>query len=330
MTPRARMSPEGFQLRQPTHPERLASFTTSERDLFTVAHLGIAQLDLADWRLAVDGLVEQARVFDFAALCALPRSEVMAVHECAGSPLNPLVPQRRAGNVVWSGPRLADVLAACGLHPDARFVWLTGADHGRFAGIDCDTYRKDLPIDKALAPDTLLAIAINGEPLPRERGFPVRVMAPGWYGTNSVKWVTGITAAATRADGPFTTRFYNDPLDDGGSTPVWGCAPNALIAAPIPNARIHPGALRIEGWTWGDAAIARVEVSVDGGASWQAASVGPRQQYSWQRFALDWAVPGVGEFVLVVRATDCEGRVQPLSARRNRAPSQTIFVTPRP
>ena len=133
-----------------------------------------------------------------------------AVHQCCGSPLEPNVPTRRVTNVRWGGVDLAALLDELEIDPRARFLWSYGLDGGDFAGTSCDWFVKDLPLERLAAGDVLLAYELNGAPLPAEHGFPVRLVVPGYYGTNSVKWLWRLHLAEHRADGPFTTVFYND------------------------------------------------------------------------------------------------------------------------
>jgi len=116
--------------------------------------------------------------------------------------------------VTWAGVRLSELLAECEPRAAARFVWSSGCDHGVFEGDRGDAFVKDLFLDRVGA-DVLIAY----EMLRPEHGFPARLVVPGYYGTNSVKWLGLLTLADARASGPFTTRWYNDPiLDVNGPT----------------------------------------------------------------------------------------------------------------
>ena len=142
----------------------------------------------------------------------------------------------------------------------------------------------------------LLAYELNGAPLPAEHGFPVRLVVPGYYGTNSVKWLWRLHLAGHRAEGPFTTEFYNDRLgaDDVAAglpsrRPVWALAPESIIVAPAPDTVVAAGELtEIWGWAWSYRGIAAAEVSVDGGASFTRATLEQRSGWAWQRFSLPW------------------------------------------
>lgn len=184
------------------------------------------------------------------------------------------MPTRRVSHVRWGGVDLAALLADAGLSPDARFLWSYGLDGGDFAGTHCDWYLKDLPLERLQAGGVLLAYELNGAPLPAEHGFPVRLVVPGYYGTNSVKWLWRLQPADRRAEGPFVSKLYNDALDavemaagQPVRRPVWAVAPESIIVAPARDATLARGEpVEIWGWAWSFRGVARVEISTDGGA----------------------------------------------------------------
>jgi len=145
-------------------------------------------------------------------------------------------------------------------------------------------------------------------------------VVPGFYGTNSVKWLTRITLAETRASGPFTTRWYNDPLEDdasGRTAPVWAIAPQSVIVAPAPEAAIKAQqAVEVWGWAWADGGVVQVEVSVDGG-DWRPAQLEDASDRGWQRFAISWVPSKRAAVTLASRASSVRGECQPESGRRN-------------
>jgi sulfane dehydrogenase subunit SoxC len=191
-------------------PHQMTDTVTSADDVFVLAHLGIPRIAPAHWSLSIDGLVGCARMLTLGDLKARPKRIVEAVHQCCGSPLEPTVPTRRVANVHWAGVDLAALLDEAGIDPAAQFLWSYGLDGGDFAGKPCEWYVKDLPLQRLAAGDVLLAYELNGEPLSAEHGFPLRLVVPGYYGTNSVKWLWRLHLAEHRAPGPFTTDFYND------------------------------------------------------------------------------------------------------------------------
>lgn len=302
--------------RVPLAPHQRLDRITPTASCFVLAHMGVPKVDADEWSLTIDGLVRRPVTLDRAALAALPQTQIESFHQCAGAPLRPDLPMRRVMNVVWSGVRLSDLLTRAGVLPQARFVCSYGLDSGSYEGHTVDAYAKDLPLDR-VAESVLVATELNGAPLPPEHGFPARLLVPGFYGTNSVKWLKRITLADRRADGPFTTALYNDPADDGGRRPVWAVMPESALVAPAPNTVLGVQKTVIWGWAWGALPIERVEVSSDGGGSWREAKLEPRHQFSWQRFALIWRPQSRGPTTIMARAHDASGAMQPVAAARN-------------
>jgi DMSO/TMAO reductase YedYZ molybdopterin-dependent catalytic subunit len=320
---RVRLEPQGFFRRIPLLPHQMQDRRTRIEDVIVLAHLGVPRLDRETWSLTIDGLVARPRTLRFDDLTRYPTATVTSMHQCAGSPLQPAEPTRRICNVTWSGARLADILADCGPHPVAKFVWSYGADFGEFSGVKVDAYLKDLPIERVRS-DVLLAYAMNDVALPAEHGFPARLVVPGFYGTNSVKWLSRMTLAESRATGPFTTRWYNDPALDaagratGATTPVWSIAPESLIVAPAPDAVLAVATEREAwGWAWADGGVRRVDITVDDGATWLPAQLEPTRGREWQRFSLRWTPRNRGAAVLAACAESNGGMRQPATGRRN-------------
>jgi DMSO/TMAO reductase YedYZ molybdopterin-dependent catalytic subunit len=310
----------GFHLRPPPPPHRLTSSLTSDAELFETIHMGTAVVDEAAWRLAVDGLVRRPFSLTLEQLMRLPRTTLAAFHECYGSPLKPpLEALRRIGNVEWTGVRLGLILELAGVAAGARFVWSEGLDHGEFGGRTMDRYRKDLPLEKALAPEVLVAYAMNGEPLREERGAPARLVVPGWFGTNMTKWLCRLSVQADRAPGPFTNEWYNEPK------PVWAVEPNSMIVEPAPGATVHGASLPVWGWAWSADGVAAVEVSSDSGSTWRPAQLAKRSGFEWQRFELT-ATLAHGENLLLARARSAAGALQPLTGRRNQVHAVSVTV----
>lgn len=318
-----KLDPQGPFKRDPLAPHQMQDRLTGTQDVVVLCHLGVPRLERDRWSLAIDGLVERPRTLRFDDLLRFPKTEVASVHQCCGSPLAPFEPTRRVGNVCWGGVRLADVLEDCRPKPSARYLWSYGADYGEFSGVAVDAFVKDLPVGRIDA-DVLIAYDLNGSPLPPEHGFPARLVVPGFYGTNSVKWLTRMALAESRAPGPFTTRWYNDPLLDGAgqatgeTTPVWSIAPESLIVSPAPNETIERSAGReIWGWAWADGGVRNVYIRAGEAATWQPAELEPPRRREWQRFSLPWTPLQRGETVLASLAEAMDGQLQPISGRRN-------------
>jgi DMSO/TMAO reductase YedYZ molybdopterin-dependent catalytic subunit len=325
------LDPQGVFRRIPLKPHQLTADVTPVEECFVLAHLGIARLDPERWRLSIGGLVREKRVLSLRDVLEQPKREIACFFECAGNPLEPTVAQRRIVNVVWGGVSVRDVLASAGVNPAARYLWSYGADKGAFADTRSDAYAKDLPLERAAAGDVLLAYELNGRPLSALQGFPLRLVVPGWYGTNNVKWLTRLQLAARRWSGPFTTRFYADPVPGKPEVtrPVWEVAPESVIVWPAPGAELRADAeVEVWGRAWGSAEIVGVEVSIDAGATWRDAAIGKRHEWSWQRFRLRWRPGTPGATTLLARATDSAGATQPMSGARNAVQSVEVTVTP--
>jgi sulfane dehydrogenase subunit SoxC len=316
---RAQLDPATAYGRHPLQPHQLVDRITRTDDAIVLCHFGIPRLDATTWSMTVDGLVRRPLHLTLDALRGHRRVEITSMHECCGSPLDPTAPKRRITNIVWGGVRLADLLADAEPDPGAQFVWAQGADYGEFAGVSCDAYVKDIPLERVAA-DVLIAYEMNGAPLRPEHGFPARLFVPGFYGTNCVKWLTRLTLAEKRADGPFTTRWYSDPVRnaDGERTPVWSIAPESVIVAPAPDQTLRADEnVEIWGWAWADGGVSTVDISTDGGGAWRPAVLEPRVGRAWQRFAAAWRPEQNGTYELCARAATADGRTQPLSEARN-------------
>lgn len=308
-------------------PHQMTAPVTATEDLFVLAHLGIPRVNPATWSLTIDGMVGRPLTLDLASLHSRPKTVVESVHNCCGSPTQPTVPTRRAANLRWGGVDLAALLAEAGVDPRAAYLWSYGLDGGSFAGTDCDWYVKDLPLARLAAGSVLLAYELNDASLPPEHGFPVRLVVPGFYGTNSVKWLWRIHLAAHRADGLFASQLYNDTAAPDDVTagldarrPNWAIAPDSVIVAPPPDAVLRAGATtEIWGWAWSHRELGAVEVSVDGGARFTRANLQPRRGWAWRRFSLSWQPDAAGQFAITARASDVNGAAQPADGARNAA-----------
>lgn len=332
---RPRMEPATGVRRIKLQPHEMTDAVTPAENLFVLAHLGIPRIDPAQWTFGIDGLVDRPLRLDLAALKARPKRIVEAVHQCCGNPLEPSVPTRRVANVRWGGADLAALLRDAGIEARARYLWSYGADGGEFAGKRCEWFVKDLPLDRLAAGDVLVAYELNDEPLPPEHGYPARLVVPGYFGTNSVKWLWRLRLAEARADQLFTQEFYNDDLGAAAAAagvprkrPVWALAPESIIVSPAPGAAIAADEpTEIWGWAWssfGD--LESVEVSTDGGAHFTRAALSPRRGFAWRRFSLPWRPAARGETLLSARAIEADGRTQPATGARNAVHAVRVAV----
>lgn len=303
---------------------RLDPRRTASADVYLIGHFGLATVDAAGWSLRVDGLVDTELDLGVDALRALPSTTVTTVLECFGNPLDPDVPVRRAANVTWRGVGVAELLRAAGVGARATSLWATGLDSGEFGGVTCTEYRKDVPLDVALARG-IVAYEIDGVPLSAERGYPARLVVPGYFGTNNVKWLHALTVSDRRPEHLFTTRLYLRAVPGAHEPqPVRDLDVNSLLTVPADGA-VTGRDVEIAGWAWSRVPVVTVDVAVDG--AWSPAEVEQRRgpHVTWQRFrTLRRLRPA--EHTVAVRAADRDGRAQPIAGARNASHGVTITV----
>jgi sulfite oxidase len=274
---------------------------------FVRSHGDVPAVDPDAYRLAVGGGVREPLSLSLRELRdGFPAVSVTATIACAGnrrSELNRVAPVADGipwgpgaiGNAVWTGARLADVLAAAGIVADGRHVAFRGLDRPVAEG-ETQPFAGSIPIEKALGPEVLLAYELNGEPLPPEHGFPLRVVVPGYIGARSVKWVDEISVQESPSQSFFQIRDYalhGEPL-----------AEQALNAAICRASRTEVAGYAVAG---GGRSLERVEVSTDGGRSWTAASVEGGEPWSWRLWHAEVDL-GSESHELVVRASDGSGQ----------------------
>ena len=305
----------------------LEQFITPADRFYVRCHFPIPEIEIETWRLRVEGAVASPLELSMEELRSLPRHTITATMECAGNSRSFLEPKVKGvawdlgavGNGEWSGVLLRDVLERAGLSDEARVVILEGADKGevketpRPSGVI--QYARSLPLAKAQA-DALLALELNGAPLTASHGFPLRAVVPGWFGMAAVKWLQRIVVSAVPFQGYFQSIDYAYwARRDGIPTllPLSEMPVKAQIARPAPGEKIAANtSYRIHGAAWGGE-IEKVELSFDGGRSWQAATLrGEAIPNAWRFWEFDWKTPAEpGRVVLIARATDASGRTQP-------------------
>jgi DMSO/TMAO reductase YedYZ molybdopterin-dependent catalytic subunit len=320
-------SPRPLDLEAP--PELLDSWITPAARFFVRSHFYIPQVDAAQWRLSIEGLVEKPVTLTLAEIGRMPLVERVVTMECAGNGRSYFRPRvagiqwrkGAVGTARWKGVPLREALNRAGLKPDAKHLAFDGADTGMAAAPD---FVRSIPVDKALHPDTLLATHMNGSPLPIEHGFPLRVITPGWEGAASVKWLTRITAIPDEYDGFFMKTAYRYPTRPVKAGEAVDPKDMTALTSLTVKTLITRWTDRVEGAAWaGEADIVKVEVSVDGGRVWNEARLGhERARFAWRRFRLDHKPTGP----VIARATDSRGRGQPLVAAWN--PSGYLYNVP--
>ncbi|MFG2090801.1 sulfite oxidase [Spirillospora sp. NPDC048824] len=313
----------------------LAGYRTTPPDAFYVRNHGpIPGADPATWRLTVDGLVRHRLELSLEDLRErFDEVEVTATLQCAGNRRAGLIDVRdipgeapwgpgATATAHWSGVRLADVLTHAGLRPDAAHIAFAAPDVSPLADPP-QPYGGSIPTGKALSPEVLLAWAMDGRPLPRIHGAPLRVIVPGWIGARSVKWLTRVTARAEPSGNYFQATAYRvlpADADPGRAGPGDGIslgpiALNCDILSPDDGARLPPGPTRLTGYALAgdDRTVARVDVSLDGGRSWAQADLDAGDEpWMWQHWHTTVNLPE-GEVEVTARAWDSTGAVQPES-----------------
>jgi len=302
-------------------PALLGGVVMPNAHFYVRNHFHMPALDARDWRLTVGGLVERPLSLSLRDLQRLPSQTEVVTLECAGNGralLDPPVDgekwrQGAVSTAEWTGVPLAEILDRVGVRGEAREIVFRGSDRGAVAGRgDGVPFERSLSLDDARDTGVLLAYAMNGEPLPIQHGYPLRLVVPGWYGVASVKWLAEIEVLAEPFDGYFQVERYCLDREDGVKEPLTLQRVRSLITAPEAGDEIERGDVVVRGVAWSGAApIARVEVSLDGGP-WQAARlIGDRNRHSWQWWELQTRIDEPGDATLRARATDLAGRAQP-------------------
>jgi sulfite oxidase len=290
-------------------------------------------LDPATWELKVTGEVEKPLTLNFNDLVRMEPHTVTNTLECAGNGRafhRPHVPgvqweKGAVGTARFSGPRLRDVLRRAGVKPSGKHVMFHGLDEvpGKVP-----PFIRSIPIEKASDEDTLIAMRMNGAALTKHHGFPARALVPGWIGAASCKWLSEIKVLDKEFDGNFMKPAYRypnhplkpgDPLNVDDSHPLTALNVKSVIAGPADNWTSESQFIHIHGAAWaGEADIVKVEISTDAGTAWQAAQLGRDQsKYAWRLWSYSWKAPKSGDYTILSRATDSQGRTQPETADWN-------------
>ncbi len=300
-------------------------------DVFFIRNNGSVPQMRADWVLEVTGRVAwPLRLSPDALRASFPIVELVAVMECAGNGRSAITPPAEGlpwgpgavGCARWTGVRLADVLTAAGADPAATYAGFGSPDHV-FGQPGVPALSRGLPLAKALAPETLIAFAMNDAPLTPLHGAPLRIVAPGFPGSAWQKWLREIVVLDREHDGAKMTgldyRMPRTPLrpgEDFAGTPfdvITDMPVKSLITAPLEGFSAR-GPVALRGFAWsGHVPLAKVEVSGDGGATWRPARLEPAASpWAWRRFEAELALPP-GAVEVMARATDAAGNAQPMA-----------------
>ena len=325
--------------------ENLDDYFTPPEKFFIVSHYDNPDVNATTWRLGIEGLVACEQSLSLADLMDRPRREVTFTLECSGNHGFPFV-IGAIGNARWAGTPLAPLLERAGVAKEATEVVFWGADSGPVTIRDnsgvvrshptepasplptdidltiTEQFARSMSLEEALSGDNLLCYEMNGVPLPREHGFPVRLIAPGWYGVANVKWLTRIEVTDQRFAGRFMARDYvtiREQVRDGQTVWTFNTVNHDRLKSAPAKVTRHRNRYTIMGAAWG-APIAEVEVQIDGGR-WMTTELDDRRQwkdgsghrtgFAWRFWTYRWGRPPAGEHTIRSRAIDMDGKVQP-------------------
>jgi DMSO/TMAO reductase YedYZ molybdopterin-dependent catalytic subunit len=296
--------------------EELASWLTPNDKFFRVAHYNKPAIDERAWRLEITGLVKRPMSLTLPALKARRRQEVAFTLECSGNHGFPWFISG-VGTAKWAGTPLAPLLKEAGVLDKGTEVVFFGSDAGEEEVRQIkmpQNFARSMSLVDAMSPNNLLCYEMNGAALPQPHGFPLRLIAPGWYGIGNVKWLKRIEIRDTRFMGRFMARDYvtiREEQRDGEIVWTETSVGRALLKSVPAKVTRRNEQYRIVGAAWGSP-IARVEVQIDAGP-WVAATIDRSEQaeFAWKLWSLEWANATPGEHTITARAVDTQGNVQP-------------------
>ena len=310
--------------------EALAEDLTPESSFFVRSHFRRPDVRPRKQVLEVVGAVQQALRLDIGDLQAMGTRTLTATLECAGNGRTGLQPLPAGepwglgavGTARWTGVPLRAVLESARLRPHVVEILAIGADRGRPPDVaDEIPFARSLPLAKARDPDTLLALQMNGRPIPPEHGAPIRLIVPGWYGMASVKWLERIEARAEPFRGYYQLdRYVYDHADGNSPTPVRTLRVRSVIVFPRDGDAVRQGQLIVTGKAWsGEGVVVRVQIGVDGAEPPRDATLlPPISPHAWRAWEFAWDATNPGRHILRSYATDAKGNRQPEVGRWNR------------
>lgn len=290
---------------------------------FTTQHYGHPTVDPQTYRLKVTGLVDRPKELTLEEIRSMGKTVLDAGFECSGNSARSV--QGLVSNGRWTGLPLRDVLKEAGVQEKTREIVFFGADRGNeeveFRGRKYQVeqqYGRSITVDKAMSPEPFLAHSLNGEPLTVHQGFPLRLIMPGWYGAPNVKWLVNIHAQEDPFVGKYQTTWYRTLRGEmiGGELKWTETAITHMrVKSAIARVTRTGNTYKALGFALTDGTeLKSVEVKIDDGP-WQAATVDPSlAKYSWKLFTYEWKDASAGTHILVSRAIDVNGEVQPEAA----------------
>lgn len=320
---------------------------TPNNQFFIRSHFNIPNIDATNWELEIGGNTNHVIKINLSELRKLPAKKVMATIECAGNGRANLAPKVKGlgweqggiSNAEWTGVPLSVLLKKAGIKVGTVDIILEGNDEGMITEEPKSPgkikFARSIPLNIAMQDHIIIAYEMNGKPLSAEHGFPARAIIPGWYGMASVKWLMKITASEKPFDGYWQTIEYAYWKRVEGLptlTPVTTTLVKSEISRPVLFEAVPAGKpyqVRGAGWS-GDSNLSKVEISTDKGNSWQPAKlIGPAIPFAWQLFEFEWVVPAkTGRYSLMARATDQNGKTQPMEHDLDRRTYMVNFISP--
>jgi DMSO/TMAO reductase YedYZ molybdopterin-dependent catalytic subunit len=294
----------------------------TSNDLFFVRSHHLLPADVPNpWTLTIDGEVAHPVTLSLGDIRRMPAEQRRVTIECAGNGRGRLELPATSGvqwglgavsTAAWTGVPLAALLERAGVQASAVHFWMEAADRSPAAA--APTFLRSIPRETALG-EAFVAYEMNGKPLPVQHGGPLRLIVPRWYGMASTKWLTHVHARATESDNHFMARGYR--YADG--SPVDLMHVKSLITAPLDGEQVNAGTVRVTGIAWtGTGTISQVEISSDGGRTWQQARLtGEARPGTWRLWEADAVIRSAGEQRIRARATDSAGNTQPEQAAPN-------------
>ena len=326
---------------EPALDKLVKSWETPIKHFYVRSHAPVPKVDLKSFRLTVEGLVERKLSLSIAELAdRFPVTEITATMTCAGNRRSEHSRVKKVGGVQWAagpignarwgGVRLADVLKFAGLKASAKHVWFESIDQVEKSGRTFP-FGGSIPVGKSLEKTgqgngALLATTMNGGPLPPDHGYPLRTVVPGYVGARSVKWLGRIVVSDRPSLNHYVANAYKlvtrgDEQEWAAAKPIYKFPVNSAICNPAADAKVPSGKVKVAGYALPPGepgrTISRVEISADGGKSWQRAKItSPAREFCWALWEANLAVTSRTD-QLIIRAIDSTGAIQPETVEWN-------------
>lgn len=334
-----RYGKEKLIIRSPRPPDfetpvaLLDSFITPLEHFYVRSHMPVPQVDASTWTLKIGGEVNSAISLSVDEIKKLPATTITATLECAGNGRSFFEPalagiqweKGAVGTARFTGTRMSEVLKKAGVKTSGINVEMHAGD--RPPGT-MPAFVRQVPMAKAMHADTLIAWDMNGQPMPLVHGAPLRAIVPGWEGAYSVKWLQSLNVIAKDSDSFWVATGYRYPnkrvapgaaVDAKDMEPLKGLAVKSLITTPANGASLPLGKVTVGGFAWaGENDITKVDISTDSGETWKPARLtGEQARFTWRRFEFDFTTTKAQSHLILSRATDSKGNVQPAVSQWN-------------